>query len=76
VSADLLIAAGRAHDFTGSGAKRRQENPKNRDDNRDGEDGGPKSARRPLLIHSCRLWRLRAERKLSNGLSRLNAALT
>jgi hypothetical protein len=29
-----------------------------------------------LLIHSCRLWRLRAERKLSNGLSRLNAALT
>jgi hypothetical protein len=55
VSADLFIAAGRAHDFTGSGAKRRQENPKNRDDDRHSEDGGEESVWRFLLNHSLNL---------------------
>jgi hypothetical protein len=54
VKTELTISA--------SGAKHRQENPKNRDDNRDGEDGGQKSAGRPLPIHSSRLWMLPAER--------------
>jgi hypothetical protein len=45
------------------GAKRCQENPKSRDDNRDSEDGGEDSIWRFLLNHNLRLITPRAPEK-------------